>query len=146
MVSRTESRFCRLLFQTSWEMLSFLCQKNSGLATTSRRHLDLYQADEGTKSIKVKSKTLADIFSENKIEFCDFIKMDCEGAEYNIFYNVSSELFRKIGVMTIECHEDGSINELMKFIRKRGFDVKRPSMEFGEIFCVNLNLHRSVSN
>ena len=111
--------------------------KNSGLAATSRRHLDLYQADEGTKSIKVRSLTLADIFSENKIEFCDFIKMDCEGAEYDIFYNAPPELFKKIGVMTIECHADGNIDELMEFIRKRGFDVKRPSMEFGEIFCVN---------
>ena len=111
--------------------------KNSGLVTTSRRHLDLYQADEETKVIKVPALTLADVFSRNNITFCDFIKMDCEGAEYDILYNAPKELFRRIGVMTIECHKDGNILELMDYLRKQGFTVERPTMEFGEIFCVN---------
>lgn len=111
--------------------------ENGGIATTSRRHLDLYNADVGTKTIKVPTKTLLELFRENGVDFCDFVKMDCEGAEYDIFYNAPQELFDKIGVMTIECHKDGNINELMDFIRKRGFEVVRPTTEFGEIFCVN---------
>ena len=110
--------------------------KNSGLVTTSRRHLDLYTADEDTKTITVPARTLEDIFTEQKVAFCDFIKMDCEGAEYDIFYNAPKDLFKRIGLLTIECHKDGDINELMAFLRKQGFEVKRPTIEFGEIFCV----------
>jgi len=39
--------------------------------------------------------------------------------------------------MSIECHADGDINELMEFLKKQGFEAVGPSMEFGEIFCKN---------
>src|SRR3989344_2723923 len=47
---------------------------------------------EGLKSIKVKSTTLLDIFRINKIEKCDFLKIDCEGAEEDILFNAPREL------------------------------------------------------
>jgi FkbM family methyltransferase len=110
--------------------------QNGGLATTTAGHLENYGAAEGgVSSSKIRALTLADFFKENRIDFCDFIKMDVEGAEYDIFYNTPEEIFKRIGIMSIECHGDGDINQLMKFISARGFEVSRPTMEFGEIFC-----------
>ena len=113
--------------------------ENGGLVTTSRKHLEIYQADVDTEVIKVPAITLGDFFVAEKIDFCDFIKMDCEGDEYDILYNLSGDIFKRIGVMTIECHADRSIGELMEFLRRKNFEVKRPSVEFAEIFCRNKN-------
>lgn len=50
--------------------------------------------------------TLENIFQENAITQCDYLKMDCEGAEEEILYNTPDKLFRKIRSMTIEWHDD----------------------------------------
>jgi len=109
--------------------------RNGGLATTTAGHLENYGEKSDIPPIKIKALTLSDFFNEHNINFCDFIKMDVEGAEYDIFYNTPEEILRRIGIMTLECHGDGDINQLMKFISDRGFAVSRPTMEFGEIFC-----------
>lgn len=113
--------------------------QNSGLVTTKRKHLEIYGADDGPIQVmRVRAMTLADVFRENNITFCDFIKMDCEGCEYDIIFNAPKSILERIGFMTIECHKDGSIEELMDFLRKNKFEVVRPTKEFGEIFCENL--------
>ena len=43
--------------------------------------------------LKVKATNLEKYCSENKIEQIDLLKMDCEGAEYEIFYNLSDRPF-----------------------------------------------------
>jgi len=82
---------------------------------------------EGLKSIKVKSTTLLDIFRINKIEKCDFLKIDCEGAEEDILFNAPRELFNKINSMTIEWH--GGLNNLrfhnfVKFLNNLRYETK----------------------
>jgi len=63
------------------ESIKLFSPKNGGLASTTRGHVELYGGDkEGPVHVsEVRALSLADFFSENKIEFCDFIKMDCEG-------------------------------------------------------------------
>ena len=54
--------------------------------------------------IEVPSITLERIFKNNKIKKCDFLKMDCEGAEYDIILNAPIGILSKIGIMVIEYH------------------------------------------
>ena len=49
------------------------------------------------------------------------MKMDCEGCEYEIFRNISSENIRMFKRMVIEYHCGSS--ELIHIIKKAGFKV-----------------------
>lgn len=53
----------------------------------------------------VTTKTLETIFKENNIDTVDFLKMDCEGAEYGILANTPSYIFDKITTISMEFHD-----------------------------------------
>lgn len=56
------------------------------------------------KSITVQSNSLQNIIESNKIEKCNFVKIDCEGEEYEIINSLPVEYFEKIQKMCIEYH------------------------------------------
>ncbi len=56
------------------------------------------------KSIKVKSISLEDILLSNKIQHCDLLKIDCEGAEYEIIESIPEHYFENIDKIIIEYH------------------------------------------
>ena len=64
--------------------------------------------------VEVDSKSLSDIFIDNGIKECDFLKLDCEGAEYEIVESISSDLFTKINKTAIEYHMVDTKPELLK--------------------------------
>jgi len=57
-----------------------------------------------TKSILIKSTSLKEIIDSNNLDRCDFIKMDCEGVEYEIIDSLPINYFNKIKKMCIEYH------------------------------------------
>ena len=91
--------------------------------------------DNHMQSIEVPCLTLCDIFTQNQLTRCDLLKMDCEGAEYDILYNTPKEIFYKIDQMAIEVHAGENKNEnlpaLKDFLLK--FDFK--------LFQLNDNPH-----
>ena len=59
------------------------------------------------KNIRVinkKLKSLDELFGEYKIIHCDFLKIDCEGCEYQILKNTSIKTLKKINYIAMECH------------------------------------------
>jgi len=81
---------------------------------------------DSSKMISVQAKNLAQIFKEEKIKKCDFLKMDCEGGEYDIFFNTPDRIFSKLRYICMEYHDritpyKGS--DLAKFLKKKGFAV-----------------------
>lgn len=75
---------------------------------------------------KVNATTLEKIL--NKFEKVDVLKMDIEGAEFQIFENTSSEVFAKIGTIFMEYHQYGpsmQADSLQKIFEKAGFTVKK---------------------
>lgn len=82
--------------------------------------------DVDTKSIKVHGVTLADIFHDEKIDTCDFLKMDCEGAEEEILFNTPMDILQKIRSMTIEWHDSLShsgFQNFKSFLEKAGYEI-----------------------
>jgi FkbM family methyltransferase len=70
--------------------------------------------------------TLEDVFNENVIKNCDFCKMDCEGAEFDILLNTPSNILQKVDVFSIEFHEFGGhkVDELVNLFDENNFRVE----------------------
>ena len=61
-------------------------------------------------SIEVPCINLSDIFRKYNISRCNFLKMDCEGAEYDIILNTPKNVLKKIDTMVIEYHTPSYFN------------------------------------
>ena len=79
-------------------------------------------------SISIESISLQKIFDENKIDFCKLLKLDCEGAEYQIIDSLSPEYMDRIQNMAIEYHFADSrpelVEKLITKIKNSGFNIK----------------------
>ena len=79
---------------------------------------------EGSSSnfVEVSSVTLNDFFRETKIKKCNFLKLDCEGAEYDIIDSLTPKKFDVIEKIVMECHFVNSkphlLNKLIKTLKK----------------------------
>jgi len=73
----------------------------------------------------VESITLKDFFEENGIDKCNFVKFNCEGAEFPILLGSSSDLLRRIGAMLVLYHNDlwtaNPKDELIAHLQASGF-------------------------
>lgn len=72
---------------------------------------------------------LKDIFELNRIEKCDLLKMDIEGAEYEVLLSIPGEVYEKIDRIYVEFHRVSEINytdqDLQSFLSEQGFIVSR---------------------
>jgi FkbM family methyltransferase len=91
----------------------------------------LYGGDQGdndsSQGVMTSVVTLADLFDRFKITTCDFIKMDCEGAEYETLLNADRDTLARIRAITLEYHLElggGALAELESYLRSNGFSVK----------------------
>lgn len=92
--------------------------------TTSASILSLEGEND---QIVVKTTTLSEIVKENKLTQIDFLKLDCEGSEYDILYNSDKSILALIKTMAIETHvgtkPDHNMASLIDFLRKNNFDL-----------------------
>ena len=83
---------------------------------------------ESSESVTVESISLQKIFEENKISSCKLLKLDCEGAEYDIIDSLPPEYLAKIQNMAIEYHSADTKPELAKNlmlkIKNAGFKIQ----------------------
>lgn len=86
----------------------------------------IYRTRGEGKYESVEVITLKDVFSKNRINVCDFMKIDCEGAEYDILMNTPKDLFKKIRKISLEFHEikpDQDHSHLTAFLKGVGYKV-----------------------
>ncbi len=80
-------------------------------------------------TIRAVAVTLRDLFAEFRIERCDLLKLDCEGAEYGILYGSPPEELRRIRQIAMEVHRgpgpEQNIDALDAFLRANGFCTRR---------------------
>ena len=73
----------------------------------------------------------------NHLERVDLLKMDCEGAEYEILYSTPSSHLQRISEIRMEYHNldsgDRHVEGLKRFFAQSGFAVThlRPASETG---------------
>ena len=57
------------------------------------------------EAVRIECITLADAFARWDIERCDFLKLDCEGAEYEILLRAPSDVYARIHRVALEYHD-----------------------------------------
>ena len=77
---------------------------------------------------KVPTISLEELWEREKIEKCDLLKCDIEGAEYEVFLNTPPEVLRQIKQMVMEWHFFPEIGEekpkqLEEYLRELGFHL-----------------------
>jgi len=100
---------------------------NTAVSKNSTK-INLYKNDDESghsiilptsKSIEVESVTLNDILLESKISHCSLLKLDCEGAEYEIIESLSKENLKIIQNIILEYHLlDSKPNLIINLIKK----------------------------
>lgn len=85
----------------------------------------VFQADGRGEEIDVSTLTLVEVMETNELSHIDLLKLDCEGSEYAILYNLSDDQFKKIQNFCIETHpgQSGDQNHaaLKVFLKKKGY-------------------------
>ncbi len=94
--------------------------------TSSVSHSIITRPDKSlADKIKVKTITLNDVISDNNINKIDFLKIDCEGAEYDVLSSLHDENWPLIKHIVMEVHNFGNfkVKILKQLLENRGFKV-----------------------
>jgi len=77
------------------------------------------------ESVKVFVRSIDDVL--NKFDHVDLVKMDIEGAEFEIFNKISGNSLKKIGSFYIEYHESEgrSADVIIETLKSAGFKVTK---------------------
>lgn len=78
---------------------------------------------EGVEQTKIQAITLEKLFRENKIKHVDVMKIDIEGAEFDLIINASEKTLAKIKYITLEFDKS--------FDGKFGIMVEKLAKQFG---------------
>lgn len=77
---------------------------------------------------EVETVTMDRFFEQNKIQNCNLIKFNCEGAEFKIIKDASDKTLNKVDTWIILFHEDleteGSRYDIIDRLKKNGFVVR----------------------
>lgn len=68
----------------------------------------------------VETVTLETILISNAIGSLDLLKIDCEGAEYDMLFNSGDSVFSRIREIRMEFH-DGPIDSLISYMKSHGY-------------------------
>jgi FkbM family methyltransferase len=81
-----------------------------------------YFSGQQTSTVKVECITLKQAIKENGIDHVDYLKMDCEGAEWEILETMDKETLSKISTIGMEYHLKPR-EDFVKLLDRLGFNV-----------------------
>jgi FkbM family methyltransferase len=89
----------------------------------------LVKPEQGSVRQTVSCVTLGEILQRHQLETLDFLKMNCEGAEYEIFDSTSPKDLDRIANIRLEYHNLDATSKngsaLAKVLTNRGFQIER---------------------
>lgn len=109
-------------------------------AETGVRHLQVDSNDwimhslfgepnEAEPGLTVDCISFDEVLNSNGIEYCDLLKVDCEGSEYEILQRCAPETLRRVRRIVGEYHEgphiEGTGEELCRFLESNSFRIER---------------------
>lgn len=85
----------------------------------------VFENDSRGYQIEVPAHRLETVFRTQQLTHVDLLKLDCEGAEYQILYQSSDAVLDQISCMSIETHQGSKPEEnlpaLRSFLGQKGF-------------------------
>jgi FkbM family methyltransferase len=88
---------------------------------------------EGTSSVRVPSISLADVLERHAPDGVDLLKLDIEGAEYDVLYGAAPETLARIAEIRMEAHDldedQRSVAALRRFFAASGFTIVHDQSE-----------------
>lgn len=96
---------------------------SSELALFSSTYASVNGVDIGGTVQEVSMTTLNTIMNDHGVRRCDYLKLDCEGAEYEIIRTLSAEIGSRIEQITMEIHRvsGGDPTQMRQNLRDLGF-------------------------
>jgi FkbM family methyltransferase len=103
-------------------MLELFTTSTDGFTSVS----GLIKFPDSDKKYTVPVKRLDDFINEKSISQIDILKLDCEGAEYEILYSLPEKYFTQINKIALETHvlENHKTEDLIDYLKKIGYEVK----------------------
>lgn len=94
-----------------------------------------------TNVLTINIEKLFDLFNINHI---DYLKLDCEGGEQDIFKTIENTTLKKIKKISLEFHTVEIKNQITKKLIENGFEITKEfflhfSNSVGVIFAINKN-------
>lgn len=99
-------------------------QSTNGLTTNAS--FDLNQ-ELDSQSVTVDVTTLSRLIDDMDVDSVDLLKMDCEGAEFDILYETPASYLNRINNITMEVHyrddEPANVQSVAAFLQQHGFET-----------------------
>jgi len=94
----------------------------------------IFDNARGNKQISVDAVTLAQILDSRVTGTVDYLKLDCEGAEYDVLYGCPPELFERIRTIVVETHPGRAENQnksaLERYLASAGYTTRTDTTPF----------------
>jgi FkbM family methyltransferase len=86
----------------------------------------------GRKQVKCNLRKLSSFIKEEKIQKIDLLKIDCEGAEWDVLQGINKEDWSLIKSLVIEVHDvDDRLNKIKELLKDNGFEKLHSEREAG---------------
>ncbi len=101
----------------------FVMRGNTGGSTCFPSIHPVWRNPDRVTSIIVPSITLHEILQRYELKVCGCLKMDCEGAEFDILQHAAADDLRRIRMVILEYHPPGDIRDIKARLEGLGFVV-----------------------
>lgn len=93
--------------------------------------------NNSVESTTVKAVRLMDIIEKNAVENIDYLKMDIEGAEMNIFQEKDLTWMRHVNAMNIEVHHEDQmkLQEYIDILKDNGFEAWKDDRHWSAVIA-----------
>lgn len=99
----------------------------SNSAGPSARQQTAAEPAEAGRTIPVPAVTLAQALDRSRTGRCDLLKIDCEGAEYDMLLTAGEQTLGRVGAIAMEYHDAMSPHThpmLVAHLQRHGFEVR----------------------
>jgi FkbM family methyltransferase len=110
------------------------CERSLNVADDSTGGSGFYYGKETAPAIPVRCIQLGELMDAEGVTTCDLLKLDCEGAEFEILNSLSQATWRRIDAIVMEYHlfAGYSLEQLWDCLTRQGFLVAVKPLEHVE--------------